>query len=244
MSTTYDEIPSILERVIGSDVIVIATVRGPVRVTPIEGIELPRVYGWFELTIRDTLSGDPPSETVIVRVVGEGPENEVTWPVPVPSEEPLLCFLTCDIGPDLPDHLYASCHNGVYTLSPDGVAQVPESALDDANAGAHRIWPRWVAHRGAAPRDRIRRPAPCRRDPRRRGERACRDPRRCSAEARGVSAVRGRRRRSVADNARWRPPDGSRVKVGPATSDVTADPPPPSPVRPLGRRLVVRPDRS
>jgi hypothetical protein len=132
MSTTYDDTPSILERVIGSDLILLATVRGPVRVSQIAGAENARVHGWFEVAIRDTLSGHPPSDTVTVRVIGEGTENEVTWPVPVPTDEPALCFLTRDVGPDLPTDLCAACHNGVYTVAADGVAEVPDTAMDEA----------------------------------------------------------------------------------------------------------------
>jgi hypothetical protein len=151
MSTSYDAIPSIHERVIGSDVIAIATLRGPVRVVPIDDTERPRVHGWFEVAIQETLSGSPSSKTVVMRVIGEGTENAVTWPVPAPSDERLLCFLTRDIGPDLPDNLFAPCHNGVYILSADGVARVPEDTLDDATREAA------VAGREGLPLEGLRR---------------------------------------------------------------------------------------
>jgi hypothetical protein len=89
MSTTYGARPSILDRVVGSHLVAMATIRGPIRVVPIEQAERPRAYGWFEATIRDALSGEPPAETVVVRVIGEGDEDRITWPVPIPSDEPL-----------------------------------------------------------------------------------------------------------------------------------------------------------
>jgi hypothetical protein len=132
MSTTYDATPTVQDRVIGSDLIVLATIKGPVQAVPIEDAAHPRVHGWFEVDIRETLSGEQPPGRVTMRVIGEGHDGAVTWPVPVPSEEPLLCFLTRDIGPGLPDQLFAPCHNGLYALSADGVAQVPDSIIDDA----------------------------------------------------------------------------------------------------------------
>jgi hypothetical protein len=133
MSTTYDAIPSVLDRVVGSDLIVLGSARGPVRIEPLQGAEPPRVYGWFEIALQDVLTGDAPEPPLLVRMIGNGRPDNAVWPMPIPADTPMLWMLVRDIGPDLPDQLFTPCYHGVYELSREGVVRVPEDALDDAS---------------------------------------------------------------------------------------------------------------
>lgn len=130
MSTTYESVPSLLERVIGSDLIALGAVRGPVRVTVLEGSEGRRVHGWFEVSPQEVLLGE--TREILLRVIGEGSEGDATWPVPVKGDGRLLLMLTRDIGPDLPENLFAPCFNGIYELSDDGAARVPANFVEGA----------------------------------------------------------------------------------------------------------------
>jgi hypothetical protein len=135
MSTTYDETPSILERVIGSDLILVGITRGPVRVDPLETSETRRVHGWFEVSPQEILAGAP-TPTVLLRVLGEGRDEHAAWVAPVPSENQMLLMLTRDIGPDLPDNLFAPCFNSIFELAADGTVQVPPDTVDEATREA------------------------------------------------------------------------------------------------------------
>ena len=130
MSTTYDATPSLFERVVGSDLILLGVASGPVRVERLDSGERPRVYGWFEMRPERVLDGEPPSSTILMRVIGEGTEDDARWLVPVSGETPVLAMLTRDIGPDLPENLFAPCFAGVYEVSADGGVRVPDDALD------------------------------------------------------------------------------------------------------------------
>ena len=129
MSTTYDATPSLADRVIGADLILVGAVRGPIRVVPLDDGEPPRVHGWFEVSAERVLAGEKPSSAILLRVIGDGIDKPA-WRVPVPSDAPVLAMLTRDVGPDLPENMYAPCFGGVYELSADGRARVPEDALD------------------------------------------------------------------------------------------------------------------
>jgi hypothetical protein len=132
MSTTYDAKPSIVDRVVGSDLIVLGVAHGPVRIEPIEDSEPPRVHGWFELRTERVLSGAPEPSTVAFRVLGEGTGDDVTWLVPVPTRTPVLALLTRDVGAGVPEGVFAPCFAGIYPLSDDGRVRVPDEALDQA----------------------------------------------------------------------------------------------------------------
>jgi hypothetical protein len=135
VATEYDGIPSILDRVIGSDLIVIGRVRGPVRIVPLDGGDRPRVHGWFEVDAEETLAGEP--STILLRVVGNGSDADVTWPVPVPHRGPLLLMLTRDVGPELPENMYAPCFNGIYEVV-DGTVTIPSDSVDEITGKAVR----------------------------------------------------------------------------------------------------------
>ncbi|WP_327001038.1 hypothetical protein OHA72_38725 [Dactylosporangium sp. NBC_01737] len=133
MSTTYDATPSILDRVAGSDLILLGVAHGPVRIEPIPDSEPPRVHGWFELRPERVLSGDPEPSTVVFRVLGSGTgEKDVTWLVPVPTETTVLALLIRDVGAGVPEGVFAPCFAGIYELSDDGRIRVPDEALDPA----------------------------------------------------------------------------------------------------------------
>ena len=121
MSTTYDATPSLLDRVVGADLILLGTAHGPVRVDRLDALdaleeeeERPRVYGWFEVRPERVLDGEPGSEPILLRVIGEGTDADATWLVPVPSDRPMVALLNRDVGPGLPDNTFAPCFTGVY----------------------------------------------------------------------------------------------------------------------------------
>jgi hypothetical protein len=132
VSTTYEATPSLLDRIVGADLVVLGVVRGPVRVVPIDGDERRRVHGWFEVHPERILDGEPSSSKgLLVRVIGEGSAERPDWPLPVPSDRPVLAVLTRDVAPGLPDAMYAPCFAGIYEVNADGVVAVPGAAVDD-----------------------------------------------------------------------------------------------------------------
>jgi hypothetical protein len=62
-------------------------------------------------------------------VIGDGTEDNATWPVAVPSDTPVLA------------NTFAPCFAGVYELSADGEVRVLDDAFDQATrdlAGSER----------------------------------------------------------------------------------------------------------
>jgi hypothetical protein len=133
MSTTYDATPSVLDRVVGADLIVVGVVRGPVRTSPVEDAERPRVHGWFEMRPERVLAGEPPEAPILVRVLGDGSVEDPSWTVRLPDDGRVVAMLARDVGPELPDNLFAPCFAGLFAIAGDGTVRVPEEALDDAS---------------------------------------------------------------------------------------------------------------
>jgi hypothetical protein len=131
MATDYYGTPSLLERIVGADLVVVGRPGRLLRVEPQTGTNGSRVYGIFEVAMDSVLMGDPPSEVLNLRVLGEGRDEQATWIVPLSGDRSFLFLLAHDVEPEAPENLYAPVFSGVYPLTDEDHVNVPEEALDD-----------------------------------------------------------------------------------------------------------------
>ena len=131
MATDYYGTPSLLERIVGADLVVIGRPGRLLQVEPPTGTNGSRVYGIFEVAVDSVLMGDPPSEGLNLRVLGEGRDEQATWIVPLSEDRSYLVLLAHDVEPEAPENLYAPVFSGVYPLTDEDHVNVPEEALDD-----------------------------------------------------------------------------------------------------------------
>jgi hypothetical protein len=131
MATDYYGTPSLLERIVGADLVVVGRPGRMPQVEPPPGRNGSRVYGIFEVAVDSVLMGDPPSEVLNMRVLGEGRDERATWTVPLGGDGSFLFLLAHDIEPEVPENLYAPVFSGVYPLTDEDHVNVPEEALDD-----------------------------------------------------------------------------------------------------------------
>jgi hypothetical protein len=136
MATVYDRIPTLVERIVGAHLIVIARFAGLREVRPAEGFDRPRVFGLFEVDVAEVLYGAPP-DRLLVRVLSdpEDPEPDPTgeatrWVVLVDPDARVLLVLARDVAPDLPDGVYALYFASAFAVEEDWVV-VPADALDE-----------------------------------------------------------------------------------------------------------------
>jgi hypothetical protein len=130
MATDYDLIPSLIERMTASHLVVVVAgarlidlqrdrVEGP-----------PRVLGVFEVDVEEVLDGQPPADRPLVRVLGEGQDEQARWLVPLTEGGRWVLLLARDVGPGLPEGLYAPVFASGFRVA-DGSVELPEEAVDE-----------------------------------------------------------------------------------------------------------------
>jgi hypothetical protein len=132
MPTEYYGTPSIYQRILSADLIVLGKVQRLLSSETLVAGSQARVYGLFEVAVDTVLLGEPPSSTVKVRVLGQNHDGEVSWIVPMVVGEPYLFILVRDVSPDEPINRFAPNFAGVYPLRDGGRIAVPADAVDEA----------------------------------------------------------------------------------------------------------------
>jgi len=131
MPTDYYGTPSIYQRILTADLIVLGKVQRLSRSDTLVAGSQARVYGLFEVAVDSVLLGEPPSSILKVRVLGQDHDGEVSWIVPMVVGEPYLFILVRDVGPDEPINRFAPNFAGVYPLRDGGRIAVPADAVDE-----------------------------------------------------------------------------------------------------------------
>ena len=137
MSLELREPPPLSDRILAAELAIVGTVAALVRIGPVQGFETPRLAGFFEVQVERALFGDPPSERVLVRVLGDGPEDDPTWTTELRPDARLLLLLSRDVAPELPDDLFTPYFDSAFEVDGDLVA-FPADVLDDLSRRAMR----------------------------------------------------------------------------------------------------------
>jgi hypothetical protein len=132
MPTEYYGTPSIYQRILSADLIVLGKVQRLLRSETLVAGSQARAYGLFEVAVDSVLLGEPPSSILKVRVLGQDRDGEVSWIVPMVVGEPYLFILVRDVSPDEPINRFAPNFAGVYPLRDSGRVAVPADAVDEA----------------------------------------------------------------------------------------------------------------
>jgi hypothetical protein len=130
MATDYDLIPSIIERITASHLVVIVT---GARLTDLQRDRVegpPRIVGVFEVDVEEVLDGERPADRLLVRVLGEGQNEQARWLVPLTEGHRWVLLLARDVGPGLPDGLYAPVFASGFRID-NGSIELPEQAVDE-----------------------------------------------------------------------------------------------------------------
>ena len=126
MTTTYDGIPDLPERLAGADIVLIGRVEKLADVETHIVEDAPEVHSVFAITVERVLEGELDRKDVTVRVVGGSAEDTQTpWTVEMPEGEPMLLLLARDIGPGRSSDAYVPYFAGCYRVADDAVA-LPE----------------------------------------------------------------------------------------------------------------------
>ena len=132
MPTEYYGTPSIYQRILSADLVVLAKVQRLLRSDTLVAGSQARVYGLFEVAVDSILLGEPPSSILKVRVLGQNHDGAVSWIVPMVVGEPYLMILVRDVTPDEPVNRFAPNFAGVYPLRDGGRVAVPADAVDES----------------------------------------------------------------------------------------------------------------
>jgi len=132
MPTDYYGTPSIYQRILSADLIVLGKVQRLLRSDTLVAGNQARVYGLFEVAVDSVLLGEPPSSILKVRVLGQNHNAEVSWIAPMVVGEPYLFILVRDVSPDEPVNRFAPNFAGVYPLRDGGRIAIPADAVDEA----------------------------------------------------------------------------------------------------------------
>jgi hypothetical protein len=149
VSLELREPPLLFDRVLAADLAVAGTVAALVRIEKLEGFETPRIAGFFEVQVERALLGDPPSERVLVRVLGEGSEDKPAWTTELRPEARVLLLLARDVAPELPDNLFTPYFSSAFEVGDDDRVVFPTDVLDDESRRLLR------PERGRTPLDRV-----------------------------------------------------------------------------------------
>jgi hypothetical protein len=130
MATDYDLIPTLIERIAASQLVVIVAGARLIDVQRDRVEAPPRILGVFEVDVEDVLDGERPADRLLVRVLGEGHDERARWLVPLTDSHRLVLLLTRDVGPDLPEGLYAPVFASGFRIDNDSI-ELPEEAVDE-----------------------------------------------------------------------------------------------------------------
>lgn len=126
MTTTYEGIPELAERLTGAALILIGRVEKLADVEMHTVDEAPEVHSLFSIAVERVLEGELDLDEIMVRVVGGSAENvQTSWTVELPEGERMLFLLSPDVGPGRPPGAYVPYFAGCYRVA-DEVAALPE----------------------------------------------------------------------------------------------------------------------
>ncbi|MGH3022643.1 MAG: hypothetical protein ACRDNI_03210 [Gaiellaceae bacterium] len=126
MTTTYEGIPELPERLTGADLVLIGRVETLADVEMHTVEEAAETHSLFSIAVERVLEGELDLEHITVRVVGGTAENvETSWTVQLPEGERMLLLLSPDVGPGRPPDAYVPFFAGCYRVT-DEVAALPE----------------------------------------------------------------------------------------------------------------------
>ena len=128
MATLYEETPTLVERIVAADLVLTGRVGRLVSVQRVQAGDRPRVLGLFEVSVEHVIRGEPPSDQILVRVLGEGEDERATWIVPM--EEQLAFLLVRDVEPGIPDNVFAPYFASGFPVT-EGRIHLPDAVVDD-----------------------------------------------------------------------------------------------------------------
>jgi hypothetical protein len=131
VSLEVRDVPVLLHRVLAADLAIIGTVAALVRIEKVEGFETTRLAGFFEVQVERALLGDPPAERILIRVLGEGPEDDPTWTTDLRPEARLFLLLSRDVAPELPENLFTPYFSSAFEVDGGDRVVFPAEVLDD-----------------------------------------------------------------------------------------------------------------
>jgi hypothetical protein len=149
MTLELRELPLLFDRVLAADLAIVGKVAALVRIEKIDGFETPRIAAFFEVHVERALLGDPPSERILVRVLGDGSEEDPAWTTELRPEARLLLLLSRDVAPELPENLFTPYFSSAFELGDDDRVAFPVDVLDDESRRVMR------PERGRAPLKRV-----------------------------------------------------------------------------------------
>lgn len=135
MSLELPSVPNLIERVVGSDLIVIGRVAAVRDIRPAEGFERPHRFGFFEVEVTSVLYGRPP-DPLIVRVLSE-PEDpsrrddRPKWSAPMETDVPVVLLLARDVAPELPGVVHVPYFASVFPVENDESVVLTREVLDE-----------------------------------------------------------------------------------------------------------------
>jgi hypothetical protein len=131
MPTDYTATPTLIDRIRASELVVVGRVGPLLRIEPFESSETPRVFGSFEFLIERTLFGEPPAETIHLRLLGEGRNEAATWIVPVEEGSRYLGILAHDAEADSREERFAPLFSGLFPVDDRDQVEVPRESIDE-----------------------------------------------------------------------------------------------------------------
>lgn len=131
MALELREPPPLFDRILAAELAIVGTVAALVKVETVQGFEDARLAGFFEVQVERALLGDPPSERILVRVLGDGPEDNPTWTTELRPEMRLLLLLSRDVAPELPENLFTPYFTSAFEVGADDRVAFPADVLDD-----------------------------------------------------------------------------------------------------------------
>lgn len=133
MALELREPPPLFDRILAAELAIVGTVAALVKVETIQGFEDPRLAGFFEVQVELALLGDPRSERILVRVLGDGREDNPAWTTELRPEMRLLLLLSRDVAPELPENLFTPYFTSAFQVGEDDRVAFPADVLDDAS---------------------------------------------------------------------------------------------------------------
>ena len=132
MTTSYEGIPALDERLAGAELILIGAVQKMIDVELHTVDEVPEVHSVFSVAVQRVLAGTLDADHIELRVVGgsaEGVETEATTGVREGPE--MLFLLSRDYGPNRPPTAFVPYFRGCYALK-GNVVSFPEGRSEVA----------------------------------------------------------------------------------------------------------------
>jgi hypothetical protein len=130
VATTYDTIPTLSERILGADLIMIGTVIRLVETRQSQFSDAPRSFGIFEVTVEEVLKGRRPGRRLLVGTLSAAGQDQTAWLASLHEDARMLFLLVPDVGPSLPERLFAPYFASAFELDGRNTFSLPREALD------------------------------------------------------------------------------------------------------------------